>query len=90
MKDQLESLINQMIEQGILFTDAVSEFEKKFIKRMLERTKGNHSKAALALGIHRNTLSRKVEELGLDHRPKRRSNPPLSASGARPGRPRKT
>ena len=49
-----------MIEQGILFTDAVSEFEKKFIKQMLEKNKGNHSKAAMALGIHRNTLSRKI------------------------------
>jgi DNA-binding NtrC family response regulator len=61
-----------MIERGILFTDAVSEFEKRFIKRMLEKNEGNHSKAAVALGIHRNTLSRKVEDLGLDHWPKRR------------------
>jgi DNA-binding NtrC family response regulator len=72
VKDQLESLINQMIEQGILYTDAVSEFEKKFIKQVLEKNKGNHSKAAVVLGIHRNTLSRKVEDLGLNHRPKRR------------------
>ena len=74
MKDQLESLVNQMIERGILFTDAVSEFEKRFIKRMLEKNNGNNSKAAVALGIHRNTLSRKVEYLGLDHRPKRRAH----------------
>jgi DNA-binding NtrC family response regulator len=64
-----------MIEHGILFTDAVSEFERRFIKRMLEKNNGNHSKAAAALGIHRNTLSRKVDGMGLDqrHRPKRRS-----------------
>ncbi len=73
MKDQLESLVNQMIEHGILYLDAVSEFEKRFIKKMLETNKGNHSKTAAALGIHRNTLSRKVEDLGLDHRPKRRA-----------------
>ena len=73
MKDQLESLINQMIDRGILYTNAVAEFEKKFIKRMLEKNNDNHSKAAVALGIHRNTLSRKVEDLGLDHRPKRRA-----------------
>ncbi len=73
MKDQLESLVNQMIEHGILYLDAVSEFEKRFIKKMLERNNGNHSKTAAALGIHRNTLSRKVEDLGLDHRPKRRA-----------------
>lgn len=72
MRNQLEALINQMIEQGILFPDAVAEFEKKFIKRMLEEHKGNQSKAAKALGIHRNTLSRRVDDLDLDHRPKRR------------------
>ena len=49
-----------MIDHGILFTEAVSEFEKRFIKRMLEKNNGNHSKTAKALGIHRNTLSRKV------------------------------
>lgn len=72
MKDQLESLVKQMIDHGILFTDAVAEFEKRFIKRMLDENKGNHSKTAKALGIHRNTLSRKVEDLDIDHRPKRR------------------
>ena len=72
MKDQLEALVNRMIEHGILFPDAVVEFEKRFIQRILERNNGNQSKAAQALGIHRNTLSRKVEELGLDHQPKRR------------------
>ena len=72
MKDQLEALVNRMIEHGIQYPDAVAEFEKRFIQKMLERTNGNHSKAAKALGIHRNTLSRKVEDLELDHRPRRR------------------
>ena len=72
MKDQLEALVNNMIEHGIQFTDAVSEFEKRFIKRMLDKNNGNHSRTAVALGIHRNTLSRKVDYLDLDHRPKRR------------------
>lgn len=72
MKDQLEALINQMIEHGVSFEDAVAEFEKKFIKKVLEKSKGNQSKAAGELGIHRNTLSRKLDDLNLDHRAKRR------------------
>jgi DNA-binding NtrC family response regulator len=72
VKDQLESLVNQMVERGISYEEAISEFEKRFIGNLLVRNKGNRSKAAQALGIHRNTLSRKIEELGLDHRPKRR------------------
>lgn len=72
MKEQLDSLISQMVEHGISFEDAVSEFEKRFIRKVLEKSNNNQSKAANALGIHRNTLSRKIDELGLDHRPKRR------------------
>ena len=76
MKDLLEALIVQMVDNEISYPDAVGEFEKRFIKRMLEKNKGNQSKAAHALGIHRNTLSRKIEMLGLDNnRPKRRKRP---------------
>ncbi len=71
MKDQLELLVGQMVERGIHYGDAVSEFEKRFIANVLERHKGNQSKAAKTLGIHRNTLSRKVEEFGLNHPPQR-------------------
>ena len=64
-----------MIEHGIVYEDAVVEFEKKFIRKVLDTANGNRSKAAKALGIHRNTLSRKIVELALDHRPKRRRRP---------------
>jgi transcriptional regulator with PAS, ATPase and Fis domain len=72
VKDQLDALINQMVEHGILFEDAVSEFEKRFIRRVLDKNNGNLSKAAADLQIHRNTLSRKITTLDLDHKPKRR------------------
>jgi len=39
MKDQLEGLVSQMVERGILFEEALGEFEKKFIKRTLERAR---------------------------------------------------
>ena len=50
MRDQLEGLVGQMVERGILFDEAVGEFEKRFIKRVLERTEGNQSRAAVVLG----------------------------------------
>lgn len=68
MRDQLEGLISQMVERGILFDEAVGEFEKRFIKRVLERNNGNQSRAAEDLGMHRNTLSRKIAQYRLDHR----------------------
>lgn len=66
MKEQLESLIGMMVDRGILLEEAVTEFEKKFIKRVLEGLNGNQSRAAKVLGIHRNTLSRKVDAYKLD------------------------
>lgn len=81
MKDQLEALVAQMIEHGIVYEDALLEFEKKFIRKVLEKNNGNQSKTAKILGIHRNTLSRKIADLGLDNRPKRRRKK------ARRGRP---
>jgi len=67
VKDQLEGLVTQMVDRGILFDEAIGEFEKRFIKRTLERADGNQCRAAKMLGIHRNTLSRKMDEYKLDH-----------------------
>jgi Fis family transcriptional regulator, factor for inversion stimulation protein len=67
VKEQLELLVGMMVERGILLEEAVTEFETKFIKRALERANGNQSRAARLLGIHRNTLSRKVGEYKLNH-----------------------
>jgi Fis family transcriptional regulator, factor for inversion stimulation protein len=67
VKDQLEGLVTQMVDRGILFDEAVGEFEKRFIKRILDRADGNQCRAAKMLGIHRNTLSRKIGEYKLDH-----------------------
>lgn len=69
MREQLDRLIEEMIEKGIRFTDAQREFERRFIARVLARANGNLSRAAEVLGIHRNTLSRKIAE----HRLKRRA-----------------
>jgi Fis family transcriptional regulator len=72
VKDQLEGLVSQMVERGILFNEAICEFEKRFIKRVLDRAKGNQSRAAELLGIHRNTLSRKIDEYKLESNGHRR------------------
>jgi Fis family transcriptional regulator, factor for inversion stimulation protein len=72
VKQQLESLVSEMIERGILFEDARREFEKRFIASMLQRHRGNMSRAAKDLRIHRNTLGKKVEEYALEPPPKPR------------------
>ena len=60
MKEALESLVREMIEKHIRLDEAVSAFEKKFVQTVLASTKGNQCKAAEILGIHRNSLSRKI------------------------------
>ena len=60
MKEQLEALVTQMIDRGLLFEEATTEFEKKFILKVLEKNRGNQTKTANALGIHRNTLNKKL------------------------------
>ena len=76
MKEKLDALVTQMVEHNIGYEDAVAEFERRFIKKVLEKTKGNQSKAAKALGIHRNTLSRKILNLEPHRRPQRRRRSP--------------
>ena len=62
MKQQLEALIVEMVDKGIRFSDAKREFEKRFISRVLQQHRGNLSRAAKDLRMHRNTLGKKVEE----------------------------
>ena len=69
MHERLERLIAEMVEKGIRFPDASREFERRFISRVLADSDGKLSKAADVLGIHRNTLSRKITEHRLKRRP---------------------
>jgi DNA-binding NtrC family response regulator len=56
------------VEKGVHFDDAVREFEKRFIARVLGHCDGSLSKTADTLGIHRNTLSRKMGEYKIKKR----------------------
>ena len=69
MNERLDRLIAEMVEKGIRFCDAQREFERRFISKVLAASDGNLSKAADVLGLHRNTLSRKMVELRLKRRP---------------------
>ena len=65
MKEQLERLVDEMVTKGVRYEDAQREFEKKFISQVLQKADGNLCRAAEVLGMHRNTLSRKVTEYRL-------------------------
>jgi DNA-binding NtrC family response regulator len=62
VRDQLERLVQEMLDRGVLYDDARRELEKVFITRALQRSKGNVGGAADLLGLHRNTVARKMAE----------------------------
>jgi DNA-binding NtrC family response regulator len=60
MRARLEALIDEMLDGQIMLDEAVAEFEKLYIQKALTRHKEHLSRTAHILGIHRNTLSKRV------------------------------
>ena len=68
ISDRLERLVEEMVDRSVQFDDAVREFEKRFITRVLNQCDGSLTKAACRLGMHRNTLTRKMGEYKIKRR----------------------
>lgn len=66
--DKLERLVEEMVDRGVQFEDALREFEKRFISRVLATCDGSLTRTADRLGIHRNTLTRKMGEYKIKKR----------------------
>jgi transcriptional regulator with PAS, ATPase and Fis domain len=69
MRARLEALIEEMLDGRILLAEAVGEFERLYIRKALSRNKDHLSRTAKALGIHRNTLSKRVAAYQKQERP---------------------
>jgi DNA-binding NtrC family response regulator len=80
-KADLEKLVLRMYKTGILCSEAITEFKKQFILVALRAAHWNQSRAAQALGMHRNTLVRNLRALDIDIRALRNAErrPPQSA-----------
>ena len=68
IRDVLERVIDEMVSKGILWHEAGAQFEKLFIIRILRQQRGNVSKTAEVMNLHRNTLSKKVRLYSIDTR----------------------
>ncbi|HXF03924.1 MAG TPA: helix-turn-helix domain-containing protein [Blastocatellia bacterium] len=79
MRESLERLVDEMVERGIRFEDAVREFEMMFIVKVMERHRGNISRTARELGIHRNTLRSRLKA----YRARFRTSPGMSTADDR-------
>lgn len=62
MKSQIEALVEEMLDGSILLNEATDELEKIFITKALARNSRNISKTANQIGIHRNTLSKRLTD----------------------------
>jgi DNA-binding NtrC family response regulator len=75
--NRLENLVDEMLEGHILLDEALCEFEKLYIKKALARHKQHLSNTAAVLGIHRNTLAKRVASY------KRQDSPQKGIKGAK-------
>jgi len=64
----LEVEVNRMLREGVpeVWDALTRKFEAQLIHTALELTRGRRIEAAQKLGIGRNTITRKIQELGLD------------------------
>ena len=81
MKESFDALIDHLVTGGFFLEEAVEILEKGMITRALTKTKHNQSEASKLLGIHRNTLQRKMTQFQIDGKHPRRK-PQASAKTA--------
>jgi DNA-binding NtrC family response regulator len=80
MKNEFDRLVEHLLGGNILLEEAVGILERRMIQGALERTAGKQNAASKLLGIHRNTLQRKIVEYELGApRPRARRKPPVRA-----------
>ena len=53
---KMEILIKELVDKELPIRDTLREFEKIYIETASKKYKGNKTKMAKALGLHRNTL----------------------------------
>lgn len=60
---KMELLIKDMVEKDVRYRDGLKEFQKIYLETALRKFKGNKTRMAESLGLHRNTLHNKAMSL---------------------------
>jgi Fis family transcriptional regulator len=81
MKDRFDGLVEHLLDGGFFLQQAIEVLERSMIQGVLDRNKGNQCAAAKQLGIHRNTLQRKMVEYALNGSRARVKRKPMSRAG---------
>jgi len=69
MKTEIEGLVDRLLGANVSLDEATEILERSMIAGAMARHRGNQSAASKQLGIHRNTLQRKVVEYELKRKP---------------------
>ncbi|MCH2115244.1 MAG: sigma-54-dependent Fis family transcriptional regulator [Pirellulales bacterium] len=56
----------QRLDMGSTLSEASRDFQREYIRQMIDTTQGNMSQAAQRLGLHRSNLYRKMRQLGME------------------------
>jgi DNA-binding NtrC family response regulator len=70
MKDRVSPLVECVLDGGLFLEETIELLERALIEAALLRAEGNQSAASKALGIHRNTMKRKMAQYELKPRRK--------------------
>lgn len=89
MKESFDVLVDYLMKSGLFLEQAVEILEKSMIERALQSTGANQSEASKMLGIHRNTLQRKMVAYEINGRRPRRKPMTRARGKAAVRRPRK-
>jgi len=67
VEGKLRSSMNgiEKLDKGDIYDRVLEQVERPLIRYVLEKTRGNQVRAADVLGINRNTLRKKISELGI-------------------------
>lgn len=74
VRDILAGVIDQMLGTGIYWTEVLGQFEKLYIEKALQKANGSVSGAAELMGVHRNTISKKIRDYQIDRNSFRQEN----------------
>ena len=68
IRPRLEAVIEDMLDGRIMLDEALAEFEKLYIQKAYARNRKRITHTADALGIHRNTISKRVNSYRAEER----------------------
>jgi regulatory Fis family protein len=60
--DALDTAVAGMVGCGLTLSQALDAFRRAYIRKVLKDTRGNLSRAAKVVSLHRNTLKRRIEQ----------------------------